>query len=111
MVVFINIHQGGKSVLEYSLKFIKLSKYAPSLVFNPRKEMNCFVMRVSDDLQEECHLAMLNEKITIAHLMVHAQQVEEATSKRMNRDSKRERYFDGGSSKGRLQIQDNPTFN
>ena len=27
---FINLHQGGMSVQEYSLRFTKLSKYAPS---------------------------------------------------------------------------------
>ena len=32
VVEFINLHQGGMSILEYSLKFSKLSKYAPSLV-------------------------------------------------------------------------------
>ena len=31
---FINLHQGGMSVLDYSLKFSKLSKYAPSLMSN-----------------------------------------------------------------------------
>ena len=32
VVEFINLLQGGTSVHEYSLKFIKLSKYDPSLV-------------------------------------------------------------------------------
>ena len=52
---FINLHQGGMCVLYYSLKFAKLTKYAPSLVSNPRDEMNNFVTRVFDDLVEECH--------------------------------------------------------
>ena len=55
VVKFINLHQGGVSVLEYSLKFTKLLKYAPSLVFDPRDEMNYFLLGVLDDLQEECH--------------------------------------------------------
>ena len=59
MVEFINLLQGGMSVLKYSLKFNKLSKYTPSLVSDPRDEMNYFVTGVSDDLEEECHLAML----------------------------------------------------
>ena len=50
VVVFINLLQGGMSVHEYSLKFTKLSKYAPSLVFDPRDEMSHFVMGVSNDL-------------------------------------------------------------
>ena len=61
VVEFINLHQGGMSVLEYSLKFTKLSKYVHSLVY-----------------------------------------------KRKSRDAKMARFFDGGSSKGRLEIQDKP---
>ena len=37
---FINLHYGGMSVLDYSLKFTKLSKYASSFVLNPRDEMS-----------------------------------------------------------------------
>ena len=47
---FINLCQGGMSVQEYSLKFIKLSKYVSSLVTNSRDEMSHFVTGVSDDL-------------------------------------------------------------
>ena len=46
---FINLRQGCMSVLEYSLKFTKLSKYTLSLVFDPRNEIRPFVMGVSDD--------------------------------------------------------------
>ena len=69
---FINIRQGGMSVHEYSLKLTKLSKYAPSLVLDPRDEMSHFVMGVSDDLQEECHSPMLHDNMKISRLMVHA---------------------------------------
>ena len=55
IINFINFHQGGMSVLEYSLKFNKLSKYAPSLVFDPRDEMSRFVMGVPDNWKVECH--------------------------------------------------------
>ena len=47
VVEFINLCQGGMSVHEYSLKLSKLSKYAPSLVSNPRDKMSHFVTRVS----------------------------------------------------------------
>ena len=50
---FINLHQEGMSVHDYSLKFTKFSTYAPSLVSNPRDEMSCFVTRVSDNIVEE----------------------------------------------------------
>ncbi|XP_069143486.1 uncharacterized protein [Solanum lycopersicum] len=36
---FINLKQGNMSVEEYSLMFSMLSRYAPSLVYNPREEM------------------------------------------------------------------------
>ena len=49
-------------VHESSLKFTKLLKYAPLLVFDPRDEMSRFVTVVSDDLDEECQLAMLQGK-------------------------------------------------
>ncbi|WP_353806135.1 hypothetical protein [Acinetobacter baumannii] len=52
---FINLHQGGKIFHEYSLELIKLSKYAPSFVFDPRDKMSHFVTGLSEDLQEECH--------------------------------------------------------
>ncbi|TMX05474.1 hypothetical protein EJD97_018752 [Solanum chilense] len=41
---------------------------------------------------------------------VHARRVEEAKAKRNSRNSKRARSFDGGSSKNKLEIQDNPRF-
>ncbi|XP_069148088.1 uncharacterized protein [Solanum lycopersicum] len=50
---FINLHQGGKSVHEYYLEFIKMSKYAPSMVSDPTDQMNHFFMGMSEDLQME----------------------------------------------------------
>ena len=65
---------------------------------------------MSDDLQDECHSNMLHDYTNISHIMVHAKHVEESRLKRKSRYSKRARYFDGCSSKGRLQIQDKPRF-
>lgn len=79
------------------------------MVYDPRDEMNHFVMRVSDNLQEECDLAMLNDNMNISRLMVQDQQVEEARSKRKSRDVKRERSFHSGSSKGRFDNKDKPS--
>ena len=53
---------------------------------------------------------MLHNNMKISRLMVHAHQVEETGAKRKNRDTNRARSFDGGSSKGRLDIQDKPRF-
>ena len=87
-VEFINLFQGGKSVHEYSLEFIKLSKYSPSLIFDPRDQMSHFVTEVSEDLKEECYSAMLHDNMNIYHLMVHSQYVEESRVKRKSRDCK-----------------------
>ena len=52
----------------------------------------------------------LHDNMIIYCLMVHAQQVEETRFKRKSRDANRERSYDGGSSKGTIDIQDNPRF-
>ena len=107
---FINLRQGGMSVLDCSLKFSKLSKYAPSLIFYPRDQMSPFVTSVSDDFKEECHSVMLHDNMNICLLMVHAQQVEEARVKKKSRDSNGERSYDCGYSKDRLDIHDKLRF-
>ena len=94
------------SVREYSLKFTKFSKYAPSLVSDPRDEMRHFVTGASDDLKEECHSALLHDDVKISRPMVHAKHVEEAWAIRKSGDSKRARSFERGCSKNRLEIQD-----
>lgn len=40
---FVNLKQGGMTVKEYSLKFIKLSMYAPEIVIDMRQRMRRFV--------------------------------------------------------------------
>ena len=44
MVEFMNLRQGAMIVQEYSFKFTLLSKYAQSMVDNPRDRMNKFLM-------------------------------------------------------------------
>ena len=105
MEEFINLRQESLSALEYSSKFTKLSKYAPSLVSDPCNEMSCFVTGVSDELKEECHSAMLHDNMNISRLIVHAQQVEETRVKRKIRDAKRARSFDDGSSKDMTELK------
>ena len=46
MVEFTILRQWGMSVQEYSLKFTQLSKYAPTMVANPRTRMNKLMMEV-----------------------------------------------------------------
>ena len=52
-------------MLEYSLKFTKLSRHAASLVSNPTDEMKSSVTCVSDDLKEKCRSDMLLENMDI----------------------------------------------
>ena len=66
MEEFINLHQGGMSVQKYSFMFTMFSKYAPSLVTNPRNVMINFIMGVFDDLVEECCSAILNDNMDIS---------------------------------------------
>ena len=49
---FINLYQRGMCFHEYSLKFTKLLKYAPSLVSDPRDEMSRFVTGVLNDFHD-----------------------------------------------------------
>ena len=53
---------------------------------------------------------MLYNNINISRLIVHAQQVEESKISRKNRESKKERSYEGGFSKGRVDIQEKPRF-
>ena len=108
---FINLRLGYMSVLDYILKFINSSKYAPSLVSHLKDEIRHFVMGVSDNLKEECCSTMIRDTRNISHRMVHAQQVEDTRVNRKCRDAKRARSFVCGSSKGRLDIQKNPRLN
>ena len=86
---FINLLHGGKSVHEYSMEFVKLSKYAPSLVSDPRDQLSHLVTRVSEDLQQEFQSAMIHYNINIFHLLVYARRVEDAGDKTKSRGAKR----------------------
>ena len=53
---------------------------------------------------------MFHKNMDISRLMVHAQKVYETIVKRKNREFKRANFFEGVTSKGRLEIQDKPRF-
>ncbi|XP_069151834.1 uncharacterized protein [Solanum lycopersicum] len=64
-----NVGEGGMSVKKYSLKFVKLCKYASSLVSSSRDEMTRFVTGVSKDLEQEFRASMLHYNIDLDGLM------------------------------------------
>ena len=101
------------SFKEYSFKFVKLSKYAFSLVSGSKDEMRRFMTGVSEDLEGECQAAILNDNMDLARLMVHAQQMEESRQRKRGREGKKPRPSDqAGSSTGKssFRVQDRPKF-
>ena len=71
------------------MKLSTLSRYAPSLMSNPRHEMSRFVTGVAELVVEECRTTMLHDDITLARLMVYAQSIEMSKLRRMSRSLKR----------------------
>ena len=63
---FINIKEGKLSVKQYALNFTKLSKYAPSMVENPRDLMNRLMMWLSELVEEEGHIEMIVDDMDIS---------------------------------------------
>ena len=86
---FINLKHESMTVRDYSLKFVKLSRYDTSLVSNCRDEMSRFLTRITGYLDEECRVAMLHNNMDLSRLMVHVQHVEESPKKRDVCDARR----------------------
>ena len=70
---YINLKQGSMTVSEYSLMFVKLSRYATSLLSYNRDEMCRFLTRIDEDLEEECTAAVLHDRMDLSTHMVHFQ--------------------------------------
>ena len=51
--------------------FIKLSRYANSLVSNRRDEMSRFLIGITRDVEEDFRAAMLHDNIDLFRLIVH----------------------------------------
>ena len=102
---FINLKKGNMGVGEYSLKFSTLSRYAPSLLSNPRDEMIRFVTGVADLVVEECHTTMLHNDMTLARLLVYAQSIEDSKLRWMARSLKRSGASDQEQTRFKKKVQ------
>ena len=71
------------------MKFLKIFKYASSLVSSNKNEISMFVTGVSEDLEEECRAVMLHEKMDLARFMAHTQQVEEIRRRKRGQEGKK----------------------
>lgn len=62
---------------EYALKFIKLSKYTPFMVSDPRAGISKFVIGVTNLMSLECKtVMMLIKKIDISRLITYGEQLK-----------------------------------
>ena len=68
---FLNLKQGSMTVWEYSLMFVKSSRYVTSLVSNNRDKMSRFLTGIDEDLEEESRATMLHDSMDLSRLMVH----------------------------------------
>ena len=96
---------------EYSLKFVKFSRHATSLVLNNKDEMSRFFKGISEDLEEEYRAAMLHDNMDLSRRMVHVQQVEESRKRKHTRAGNRSRQAEENfSRKSSTEIRDKPRF-
>ncbi|KAH0706305.1 hypothetical protein KY285_010808 [Solanum tuberosum] len=72
--------------------------------------MSRFVTSVSNSIEEECHAAILHDNMDISRLIVYAQQVEETSLRKKNREVKRARTDDRNSYKGKFEGQGRSRF-
>ena len=99
------------TVRKYSLKFVKLSRYATFLVSNSRDEMSRFLIGIVEDIQEDCRIAMLHDNMDLSRLMVHVQQVEESRKRKHTNVGNKSRQADENfSKKSSTEIRDKPRF-
>ena len=91
------------------MKFVKLSRYATSLVSNSKDEMSRFLTGTVEDLEDECREAMLHDCMDLYRHMVHVQQVEESKKRKHTRAGNKSRQAEENySRKSSTQIRDKP---
>ena len=84
---------------EYSLKFTQLSKYAPTMIDNPRDRMNKFLLGVSILVEKECRMTILLNDMDISRIMVYAQQIKKSKIRDIRQEGKRPKSDDSSHQK------------
>lgn len=74
---FINLKQVYMSVSDYALKFMKLCKYFPTLVTQPRAHLSKFFPGISNLAVKECKTTMLIKEIYIPKLIMYTKNIKE----------------------------------
>ncbi|WMV45589.1 hypothetical protein MTR67_038974 [Solanum verrucosum] len=88
----------------HGFKFTQLSRYAPTMIADPRARINKFVSGVSKMGVKECSTAMLINDMDISRLMVHTQKIKEEKLKETSREVKMARTGDDH------KIRDHPSI-
>ena len=108
---FINLKQGSMTFNEYSLKFVKLSRYATSLLSYCRDEMSRFFTGIDKDLKEECRAAVLHDSMDLSRTMIHFHHVDERRKRKHSRVGNRSRQAEENfSRKCSTEITDKTWF-
>ncbi|XP_069150288.1 uncharacterized protein [Solanum lycopersicum] len=112
---FINLKQGSMIVKEYSVKFVKLSRYVTSLISNIRNEMSRPLTGITGALEKKCGSSMLHDNMDLFRLMVHVQQVEESWKKSRIHDTRRPQPHDqeipsNGGNRNNFGVREHPIF-
>ena len=79
---FINLKQGSMTLREYSLKFVKLSRFSTFLVSNNINKMSRLLTGIAEDLEEELRASMLHDSMDLSRLMVHEHQLKESRKRK-----------------------------
>ncbi|XP_070039802.1 uncharacterized protein [Nicotiana tomentosiformis] len=73
---FLALKQGNMSVREYSLRFVSLARYAPSIVAIMRDRIHRFIAGLAPKLIEACATAALQDSMDISRIQAFTQNIE-----------------------------------
>ena len=83
----LNLHHGGMSEREYSLKFNSLSRYAPNVVATMEDRVHQYVDTLDPYLDRDCTIASLNKELDTIRMQAFAQKLEDERQRRRTQES------------------------